>query len=281
MAARFHFNLKDSCPLLLALIRRVGRLDSALGKIFSPVQPGLDACERRRRAARNACADGQSRRARLWNMVSVGDGIVQSQRVVFHVRDAMGQRRIHKNPRLIFLRARAVVGFNRNLLCRSRRDSGRLAENCAEKNFLRGAFGFDRGNLFLAMGKFTRRSQINNFADGNSSRQPSQVIFPARTTMRSSYSEIFPAQKSCCSPIWAAPVKAHCSKAQMICKPTLSSPVCRTKASRFAARCWTRSSRRQLTLPIRNFRQTDAWAENCKNDWKQRGFSRFTRAVPT
>ena len=55
--------------------------------LFSPVST---AGEHRRRAARHARADEQSRRARLRQLAAVGDRIVQSQRLVFHGGDDVG-----------------------------------------------------------------------------------------------------------------------------------------------------------------------------------------------
>ena len=52
----------DVVALLCALVRGLDRLDSAGGKVFSPVQPRFNAGEHRRRAARHARADGQSGR---------------------------------------------------------------------------------------------------------------------------------------------------------------------------------------------------------------------------
>ena len=149
MAPRPNFIFAISCALFFAFVRRMGRFDSAFSKIFSLVQPRFHACEHHRRAARHARADEQPRRARLRRLFSVGDGI-------FHVRDDLGERNIHKNSRRVFLRSRAVVDFNRHLLFRSCCHFERLAENVAEKDFRRGDSDFDRCNLFLALGNFTR-----------------------------------------------------------------------------------------------------------------------------
>jgi hypothetical protein len=87
--------------------------------------------------------------------LSVGDGIVQPRRVVFHGGDDGRERMVHQNSRLIFLCARAVVDFNRNLLRRSRRRLSGWLKTTPE-NLERGGFDFDRRNLFLALGKFAR-----------------------------------------------------------------------------------------------------------------------------
>ena len=68
-------------------------------------------------------------------------------------------------------------------------------------------------------------------------------------------SEIFAARAFCCCLIWGATGKARCSHKQTICAPTLSSPVCRKKANRFATRCSMRSNRKSSSLPTRNSRR--------------------------
>jgi ComEC/Rec2-related protein len=62
LAARADRDAADVVALLRALVRGVDRLDSAFGKVFSPVQPRFNAGEHRRRAARHARADEQPRR---------------------------------------------------------------------------------------------------------------------------------------------------------------------------------------------------------------------------
>ena len=62
-----------------------------------------------------------------------------------------------------------------------------------------------------------KRSAAGRFCSGRR-----RIIFRVRTTTRSCCSEIFPAREFCCCPIWAAPVKAPCSRARMICARTLS-----------------------------------------------------------
>ena len=152
--------LADAGALLRAFVRGVGRLHSARGEIFSPVQPGFDARQHRRRAARHAGADEQPRRARLRHVAAVGDGIVQPQRVVFHGGDDVGQRGCHQNSRRLFLRARAVVAGNRNLLRRAGRRVERLAFGAETKDLERGGVDSHRRRLCLALAN--RRATKSN-----------------------------------------------------------------------------------------------------------------------
>ena len=85
-------------------------------KLFSFVQPGFDARQPHRRAARHTRADEQSRRAHLWHVAAVGDGTIQSQRLVFHGRDDMGQRSCHQNSGRLSFTSRNRRGWKSDFI---------------------------------------------------------------------------------------------------------------------------------------------------------------------
>ena len=93
-------------------------LSAAYFHLFSPVSPLANIVAV---PARHAGADGQSRRAGLRRLVPVGDGTVQSQRVVLHVGDDRGERMVNQNSRRLLLCARAVMAGHRDLLRRAHR----------------------------------------------------------------------------------------------------------------------------------------------------------------
>ena len=151
----------DARALLRAFVRGVGRFHSARGKIFSPVQPGFDAGQHRRRAARHAGADEQSRRARLRHWLPWVTELFNHSAWFFMVAMTWVSEVATKIPGAFFYVPEPSwleIGIYYAVLVGVL--SGWLF-GAATKDLERGGFDSDRRRLRLALANHARRNQID------------------------------------------------------------------------------------------------------------------------
>ena len=161
LAARADRDAADVVALFCALVRGVGRLDSAGGKVFSPVQPGFNAGQHRRRAARHARADEQSRRLVCGTWFPWATELFNHSAWFFMSAMTAVSEFATKIPGAFFYVPAPSWLDNRNLLRRARRRLERLAVRAQTKNLERDGPDFDCRRLSLALANDARRNQID------------------------------------------------------------------------------------------------------------------------
>ena len=124
--------------------------------LFPPVQPRYAAGKRHRCAIGRVRVDGGTGQRDLRNVVPMGNGIVQQRSVVFHALHCRDKPSAHKVSRRVFIRPRAVLGHDSDLLHGHHRRDDRLAVRAPSADFERGGVDVNRRVLPVALERIAR-----------------------------------------------------------------------------------------------------------------------------